>query len=441
MCKQELFRRYLFFLIGLFVNSFGISFVTKSALGTSPISSVPYTLSLGFRPTLGMFTLYMSIVLVVLQLLIMQKQFPKQYFLQIPISFLFSYFIDISMQLLSFLDPQVYPMKLFCLLVGCSILGFGVFMEMVADVAMLPGECFVNAVSKTFHTDFGKTKIIFDSSMTLLAVAISFVLYKQLRGVREGTLIAAFLVGMIARTCNRKIGTNINQLLQVSAFSSTTTSSTTTSSTNTSHPLIITISREYGSGGRKVAKHLAKQLGLAFYDRQIISQAAKELGLPEAEIEAKEQKMHHHLLYDMFAQFYEFSDQKATSDKLYTSEKQVIRSAAEQGNCIIVGRCANVICQDLPNTYHFFLYADDEHKIREIMQREQMDYTTAKKHMLDVNKKRFNHYKYYTGGVWGLSQNYDCCIDTSMIGITQTCALIRSYIAAAQAEKAVQREQ
>ena len=79
MNKTELIKRYLFFLAGLFVNSFGVTFITKADLGTSPISSIPYTLSLGFRPTLGMFTLYMSLVLIAVQLLLLRKKFPKKY--------------------------------------------------------------------------------------------------------------------------------------------------------------------------------------------------------------------------------------------------------------------------------------------------------------------------------------------------------------------------
>lgn len=429
MSKKELCYRYLFFLIGLFVNSFGISFITKSALGTSPISSIPYTLSLGFTPTLGMFTLYMSIVLVALQLLIMGKNFPKQYFLQIPISFLFSYFIDVSMSFLAFLTPQLYPIKIICLLIGCFILGSGVFMEVVADVAMLPGECFVNAVSKTFHTDFGKTKIAFDTFMALTAVVISLILYHRLEGVREGTIIAAILVGTVARTLNRKIGSHVNRILTGSSPAVTESQLLPPSTCLCSEtPIIVTISREYGSGGRKIAQQLAEEMGLDFYDRQIIAQAAHNLGMSELEVEAKEQRLGNGLLYDLVAQFYDFSDQKSTLDKLYESEKQIILSAAQKGNCVIVGRCANAICKDFPNAYHIFLHASDDYKIKEIMQREHLNYAAAAKHMTDINKKRFNHYKYYTGRIWGLAQDYHLCIDTSSLPTEQIIALIHSLL-------------
>lgn len=222
MTRREWYRRYLFFLAGLFINSFGVSFITKAALGTSPISSVPYTLSLGFAPTLGMFTLYMSIVLILVQMILLRRDFPRQYLLQIPVSFLFSWFIDMTMELLGFLTPDVYAAKVVCLLLGCGILGFGVFMEMAAGVVMLPGECFVNAISRTFHTDFGRTKVAFDTSITVAAAIIGLILYRELAGVREGTIVAAVLVGMIARRLNCTIGPRVNLLLTGKKYRSIT---------------------------------------------------------------------------------------------------------------------------------------------------------------------------------------------------------------------------
>lgn len=118
---REQIKRYLLFLLGLYVNSLGIAFITRADLGTSPISSVPYTLSLGFSPTLGMFTLYMSLVLVLLQVLLLRKTFPLIWVLQIPFSFLFFCFIDLSMDMLSFLQTDAYLLKLLYLLIGCGI--------------------------------------------------------------------------------------------------------------------------------------------------------------------------------------------------------------------------------------------------------------------------------------------------------------------------------
>ena len=204
--KTELIKRYIFLLVGLFVNGLGVSFITKAGLGTSPITSIPYTLSLGFTPTVGMFTLVFNIFLVILQVILLRRNFQLQNLLQLPIIALFSFFIDLTMSLLGFMQPETYAMKVVSLIVGCLILGFGVFMEMVANVAMLPGEATVRAVSDVFSTDFGKTKIAFDSSMTVIAAILSFIMFKHLDGVQEGTIVAAILVGFIARLFKKYIG-------------------------------------------------------------------------------------------------------------------------------------------------------------------------------------------------------------------------------------------
>ena len=204
--KTDLIKRYIFLLVGLFVNGLGVSFITKAGLGTSPITSIPYTLSLGFTPTVGMFTLVFNIFLVILQVILLRRNFQLQNLLQLPIIALFSFFIDLTMSLLGFMQPETYAMKIVSLIVGCLILGFGVFMEMVANVAMLPGEATVRAVSDVFSTDFGKTKIAFDSSMTVIAAILSFIMFKHLDGVREGTIVAAILVGFIARLFKKYIG-------------------------------------------------------------------------------------------------------------------------------------------------------------------------------------------------------------------------------------------
>ena len=204
--KTELIKRYIFLLAGLFGNGLGVSFITKAGLGTSPITSIPYTLSLGFTPTVGMFTLVFNIFLVILQVILLRRNFQLQNLLQLPIIALFSFFIDLTMSLLGFMQPETYAMKVVSLIVGCLILGFGVFMEMVANVAMLPGEATVRAVSDVFSTDFGKTKIAFDSSMTVIAAILSFIMFRHLDGVREGTIVAAILVGFIARLFKKYIG-------------------------------------------------------------------------------------------------------------------------------------------------------------------------------------------------------------------------------------------
>ena len=202
---MEKLKRYLIFLVGLFVNSLGVSLITKANLGTSPISSIPYVLSLNFPFTLGNFTIFFSIFLIVLQLIILRKNFKLEHILQIPVSIIFGYSIDLTMILFSWVNPEAYIMKIVYLLIGCLILGVGVYMEVLADVVMLPGESFVRAIVLTWKTNFGTTKICFDVSMSVIAAVLSFVFAGRLAGVREGTVIAALLVGFIARLIGKKL--------------------------------------------------------------------------------------------------------------------------------------------------------------------------------------------------------------------------------------------
>ena len=131
---MEKLKRYIIFFIGLYINSLGVALITKASLGTSPISSIPYVLSLNFPFTLGNFTIFFSLLLIFLQLLILRKNFKLEHVLQIPISILFGYFIDWSMILLGFVNPSFYLMKIIYLLIGCLILGFGVYTEVLAQV-------------------------------------------------------------------------------------------------------------------------------------------------------------------------------------------------------------------------------------------------------------------------------------------------------------------
>ena len=202
---MEKLKRYVIFIIGLFINSMGVSLITKADLGTSPISAIPYVLSLNFRFSLGQFTIAFSLLLILLQLLILGKNFKPEHALQIPVSIAFGYFIDLCMGLLFFIQPQSYLQKVVYLLAGCVILGTGVYMEMLTDVVMLPGESFVRAVVQRWNTDFGITKIVFDVSMTLTATVLAFGFAGALEGVREGTIVAALLVGFIARSIGKRL--------------------------------------------------------------------------------------------------------------------------------------------------------------------------------------------------------------------------------------------
>lgn len=216
MQKSELIKRYIFFVLGLFVNSLGVAFITKVNLGTSPITSVPYVLSLGFQPTIGQFTVVWSLLLIACQVAVLRKDFHLIQLLQIPVSFLFGGFIDFSMDVvLGWFVPGSYPQRIVVLLIGCLILGFGVFMEVAANVVMLPGEATSNALHLKTGKEFGTVKVCVDVSMCIVAIVISLLLFQSVKGIREGTIVAALLVGFISRQFNRFLGSSTQKLFQV----------------------------------------------------------------------------------------------------------------------------------------------------------------------------------------------------------------------------------
>lgn len=214
MSKKERVKKYLVFLVGLYVSSLGVSFVTKANLGTSPISSIPYVLSLYFWPTLGQFTMMFNSLLIVFQIILLKKDFKKEQFLQIPATILFGLFIDMTMVMLKVLNLESYFMKVVTLFCGCIFLAVGVFVQIIADVIMLPGEAFIKAVSTTFHMEFGLIKIVFDTSITIVAGILSVILLHQVSGVREGTVVAALSVGWMTRIFNRKFSEIFKKTLQ-----------------------------------------------------------------------------------------------------------------------------------------------------------------------------------------------------------------------------------
>lgn len=407
---MEKAKRYLVFLIGLFVNSLGVSLITKANLGTSPISSIPYVLSLNFPFTLGNFTIVFNLILIALQIIILRKNFKLEYLLQIPVTVLFGYFIDLTMYFLSFMDPSFYVMKLVSLLIGCIVLGFGVYLEVLANVVMLPGESLVRAISSTWHFEFGITKVCFDASLAIIAIAMSFGLAHKLMGVREGTIIAALLVGFIARQFNHALrGIEPKLFPQAEAEKKAAEAAM-----ETAH-YVIAIGRQYGSGGRKLGEALAQRLGFAFYDREIIKLTAGTTGLSTEWVRKKEESMTNSLLYDLVNQMYAYSSEyESPKDRVFQAETQVVRELAQKGDCVIVGRMADYILKDSPNCIRVFLHTEFDSRVRNVMERQHLSKSEAVDIIQKEEKRRADNYRYYTHQIWGFAGNYDISLDTDM---------------------------
>ena len=412
---MEKLKRYLIFLVGLFVNSLGVSLITKANLGTSPILSIPYVLSLNFPFTLGNFTIFFSIFLIVLQLIILRKNFKLEHILQIPVSIIFGYFIDLTMILFFWVNPEAYIMKIVYLLMGCLILGVGVYMEVLADVVMLPGESFVRAIVLTWKTNFGTTKICFDVSMSVIAVVLSFVFAGRLAGVREGTVIAALLVGFIARLIGKKL-VFLKDMIFPESVSAENENEAKEQTAGTYGKNVIAIGRQFGSGGHDIGKILAEKLGYDFYDAEIIQMTAGTTGYTPEFIKKNEEIMTNSLIYDLVNQMYLNADMQdeAPKDKIFEAECQVVRNLAKKGNCVIVGRCADYVLRNSGNCLKVFFSAPLVSRIRRVAQRQNISEGEAKATVQKNEKLRADNYRYYTRRMWGAAGNFDLSLSTDL---------------------------
>ena len=205
MYMKSRILRVLAFVIGICLNSFGVAFVTKAALGTSPISSVPYVLSLALPLTLGQFTFIMNLGFILLQAILLRRDFAPIQYLQIVVNVLFSACIDWSMALLFWLVPASIAARLISLCVGCCILALGISIEVAPDVLLVPGEGVVKAIAQVTRFRFGSVKVVFDVSLMAMAAMLSFFFFRGLQGIGWGTVISARLVGRIVNVLNRRL--------------------------------------------------------------------------------------------------------------------------------------------------------------------------------------------------------------------------------------------
>ena len=203
--RRRLAKRYAWFVLGVCVNSFGVAFITKAALGTSPISSIPYVLDLASPLTFGETTFILNMLYIALQIVLLRRDFQPIQFLQIVVNVVFSALIDVSMGLLSWLNPATLPRKLVSLAVGCAILGFGVAVEVAPNVITVPGEGIVRALAAVTEKPFGTVKTCFDTTLVVIACALSFLFFGYLNGLGAGTIISALAVGRLCNLYNRHV--------------------------------------------------------------------------------------------------------------------------------------------------------------------------------------------------------------------------------------------
>ncbi len=408
MNKINIINRCLLLLTGLFTIALGVVLLVKANLGITPVSCTPYILSLYFPLTLGMITIAFDVSFILMQIILRRRNYKIIQLLQLPVVMCFGFFIDLAMYLVRDLSPGNYVTKLLICLLGCLVLAFGVFMEVKAKVTYLAGEGLAVAVSETFNIEFGKAKIMVDSSLVTIGVICSIVLLKDLQGIREGTIIAAFVVGYAVRMYTKYI----------KVFDNLTNSDR---SGVEAHPEVVTQNRvvtitcEYGSGGDEIGKLVARKLNLKFYDSSILQLSVEQSGYSKEYVRKNEEILKNSMIQDFYSSKNALiNDQKTKLDALFIVQSKIIKDIGENENCVIVGRCAGYVLKNYAECFRVFVHANASYRKQRVMRYNDMEEWEAEREIERRDRYKANYYDYYTGMDWKNANNYHYTIDASL---------------------------
>ncbi len=422
--SHELLKRYIFFFLGICLNAFGIALFTRSKLGTGPTSCIPYVVSLKSGLSFGTCTFMFNILLLLGQIILLRKNFPRYQLLQLPVTLLFSILIDGAMKFTTFVNTDIYWIALLYNILGCVFRAVGVSCQVVADVVMLSTEAFVKALSDVSKKEFSWIKLFFDVFMAAVAIALSFLLLGRLESVREGTLIIVLLVGPVSHYLTKRLSftnyvfENESELVFEPKLK-----------ISNSKRIVITVTSEAGSGGRIIAKILGIKLKIPVYDKDLVDLIAQEGGFTKRFVQA-----HNEILYRSTAEAFiqnNFSVENFHSKsytRLYEAQERVISKLAERQNCIIVGHCSNFILKDNKNVMNILITADMKNRITYISEKYGLNRHDSQKKIRRQDHNTWEFYLHFTNQDWKDSGNYHLCLNSSLFGYEETADIIEDIV-------------
>lgn len=422
--SHELLKRYIFFFLGICLNAFGIALFTRSKLGTGPTSCIPYVVSLKSGLSFGTCTFMFNILLLLGQIILLRKNFPRYQLLQLPVTLLFSILIDGAMKFTTFVNTDIYWLALLYNILGCVFRAVGVSCQVVADVVMLSTEAFVKALSDVSKKEFSWIKLFFDVFMAAVAIALSFLLLGRLESVREGTLIIVLLVGPVSHYFTKRLSftnyvfENESELVFEPKLK-----------ISNSKRIVITVTSEAGSGGRIIAKILGIKLKIPVYDKELVDLIAQEGGFTKRFVQA-----HNEILYRSTAEAFiqnNFSVENFHSKsytRLYEAQERVISKLAERQNCIIVGHCSNFILKDNKNVMNILITADMKNRITYISEKYGLNRHDSQKKIRRQDHNTWEFYLHFTNQDWKDSGNYHLCLNSSLFGYEETADIIEDIV-------------
>lgn len=198
--------------------------------------------------------------------------------------------------------------------------------------------------------------------------------------------------------------------------------------------IVITIARQYGSGGRLIGKMLSEELGIPYYDRQLLQLASDDSGINEALFANADEKVKKTALFKIAKRVYNGElippdrEDFVSNQNLFNYQAKIIKELAEEDSCVIIGRCADFVLKDYDHVISVFVHADEEKCAARIGEIRHMDQKELRRHMTEVDKRRAEYYKYYTGREWSDARNYDICLDSGKLGYHGCVEAIRQQI-------------
>ncbi len=407
-------KRGLIYCLGLFIMAIGVVFSVKSALGVSPVTCLANVTHNITKIGLGVCTTGTYCLYILVELLILRRDFKASMLLQIVASFFFGLLVTAATNLFAFLPaPESYPMRLLFLLISVPLVAFGVMLYLAPQILPTPGEGLSIAVSKKTGLPVASCKMITDCCMVLLSAATSLIWFRALVGVREGTLISALTVGFVMKRMMRVCQPWLLNFVERS--SKLDQAIADADPVRAAAGLVIAICREAGSGGDEIARLLSEKLGLPVYDEELIPLEAQESGLGEDFVRAHQEEMNRGLVYDFLTAGYAmYNAELPPLERLFAAQTRILRNlaASDQGG-IIMGRCGDYILRDSPNCLRIFLHAPSADRAARSAAEsgETAEAALTRLRRTDAARKRF--YRHFTGRDWGDTRWFDLTLDTS----------------------------
>ena len=427
-------KRIVCYVTGLFIMALGVVFSVKSALGVSPVSCLANVLYQIFGVDQGMEMISLGVCttgsfcfFILIEALILRRDFKAHMLLQIIASTIFGLLVNLATAVLAFIPaPQTYVMRLVFLFISIPLIAFGVMTYLAPSLISIPGEGVSLAVSKKTGKSVATCKSITDCCMVLFAAIVSLIYFHKLVGVREGTIISAPLVGIVMRRLMRWCNPWLLKFVERESKLEKAISEVAENLVVAAQKVIITISREYGSEGQTIGRKVAQRLGIAYHEDDLMELEAEVSGLPLEYVQNHEKRMTGAFTYDLLSTNYAYSPEELPpQERLFAASTKVLRTiAAKDESCVIMGRCSDYILYKDPNSFRIFIHAPDGYRYKRVAENKHIPVEKAMAEVRRTDLGRARYYQQFANREWGNTKYYNLAVDTAVYGVDKSVDLI-----------------